>query len=100
MKVDTQNKNKALESLFADPAQIVFLDANFFIPPDRSELMDRSRIKVKAISFPKFCEIWLDPIFEEFPNLAMNHFGQKAANCGIVCYRAWESTEQEQFLKF
>lgn len=72
MKVDTRNKNKALESLFADPAQIVFLDANFFIPPDRSELMDRSRIKVKAISFPKFCEIWLDPIFEEFPNLAIH----------------------------
>lgn len=24
MKVDTRNKNKALESLFADPAQIVF----------------------------------------------------------------------------
>ena len=72
MKVDTRNKNKALESLFADPAQIVFLDANFFIPPDRSGLMDRSRIKVKAISFPKFCEIWLDPIFEEFPNLAIH----------------------------
>ena len=49
MKVDTRNKNKALESLFADPAQIVFLDANFFIPPDRSGLMDRSRIKVKAM---------------------------------------------------
>lgn len=32
--------------------------------------------------------------------LYMNHFGQKAANCGIVCCRAWESTEQEQFLKF
>ena len=72
MKVDTRNKNKALESLFADPAQIVFLDANFFIPPDRSGLMDRSRIKVKAISFPKFCEIWLPPIFEEFPNLAIH----------------------------
>ena len=30
----------------------------------------------------------------------MNRSGQKAANCGIVCCRAWESTEQEQFLKF
>ena len=52
MKVDTRNKNKALESLFADPAQIVFLDANIFIQPETSELMNRSRIKVKAISFP------------------------------------------------
>lgn len=66
MKVDTRNKNKALESLFADPTQVVFLDANFFIPPDRSGL------KVKPISFPKFCEIWLDPIFEEFSNLAIH----------------------------
>ena len=24
----------------------------------------------------------------------------RSENCGIVCYRAWESTEQEQFLKF
>lgn len=72
MKVDTRNKNKALESLFANPAQIVFLDANFFIAPDRSGLTERSRIKVQAIPFPKFCEIWLDPIFEEFPNLAIH----------------------------
>lgn len=66
MKVDTRNKNKALESLFADPTQIVFLDANFFIPPDRGGL------GIKAISFSKFCEIWLDPIFEEFSNLAIH----------------------------
>lgn len=66
MKVDTQNKNKALESLILDPAQIIFLDANFFIPPDRSGL------KVKTISFSKFCEIWLDPIFEEFSHLAVH----------------------------
>lgn len=66
MKVDTRNKNTALESLFIDPAQIVFLDANFFIPPDRGGL------GVKAIPFLKFCEIWLNPIFEEFSNLAIH----------------------------
>ena len=66
MRVNTQCKNKALESLFLDPAQIVFLDANFFIPPDRGG------VGIKAIPFLKFCEIWLDPIFEEFPNLAIH----------------------------
>lgn len=66
MKVDTKNKNKALESLFVDPTQIIFLDANFFIPPDRSGL------KVRPIPFSKFSEIWLDPIFEEFSNLAVH----------------------------
>lgn len=36
MRVDVQKKNPALESVFAAPEQTIFLDANFFIPPDRS----------------------------------------------------------------
>lgn len=38
MRVDVEKKNPALESLFADPEQTIFLDANFFIPPDRSRM--------------------------------------------------------------
>ena len=56
MRVDVEKKNPALESLFTDPEQTIFLDANFFIPPDRS------RMGTKPIPFLKFCEIWLDPI--------------------------------------
>jgi len=66
MRVDVEKKNPALESLFADPEQTIFLDANFFIPPDRS------RMGTKPIPFLKFCEIWLDPIFDAFPNLAIH----------------------------
>lgn len=58
MRVDVEKKNPALESLFTDPEQTIFLDANFFIPPDRS------RMGTKPIPFLKFCEIWLDPIFD------------------------------------
>lgn len=66
MRVNIQRKNPALESLFADPEQIIFLDANFFIPPDRSMM------GTKPIPFSKFCEIWLDPIFDAFSNLAIH----------------------------
>ena len=55
-----------LESVFAAPEQTIFLDANFFIPPDRSVM------GTKPIPFLKFCEIWLDPIFDVFPNLAIH----------------------------
>ena len=66
MRVDVQKKNPALESVFAAPEQTIFLDANFFIPPDRSVM------GTKPIPFLKFCEIWLDPIFDVFPNLAIH----------------------------
>ena len=52
--------------MFAAPEQTIFLDANFFIPPDRSVM------GTKPIPFLKFCEIWLDPIFDVFPNLAIH----------------------------
>lgn len=51
MRVDVEKKNPALESLFTDPEQTIFLDANFFIPPDRS------RMGTKPIPFLKFCEM-------------------------------------------
>ena len=51
MRVDVQKKNPALESVFAAPEQTIFLDANFFIPPDRSVM------GTKPIPFLKFCEI-------------------------------------------
>lgn len=44
MKVDTKEVNPAFQSIIQNPGQKVFLDANFFIPPDRSEVA-----KVRAI---------------------------------------------------
>ena len=37
MKVNASNKNKALIELIVNPNATIFLDANFFIPPDRSK---------------------------------------------------------------
>lgn len=36
-KVDINNTNSTLISLIENPKQKIVLDANFFIPPDRSE---------------------------------------------------------------
>ncbi len=66
MEVNLSSPNPALESVFADPNQIITLDANFLIPPDRSRLTRR------GFDFLKFQHIWLDPIFKAFPNVAIH----------------------------
>jgi len=66
MKIELAKPNPALVSIIHDPKQIITLDANFLIPPDRSGITKR------GIGFEKFKEIWLDPIFNAFPNLAVH----------------------------
>lgn len=67
MKVDTQTVNPAFQSIMQKPEQKVFLDANFFIPPDRSDV-----VKVKAYPFTSFKECWLIPLLSEFTGLAIH----------------------------
>lgn len=67
MKVDTKEVNSAFQSIIQNPGQKVFLDANFFIPPDRSAVA-----KVKAYSFTDFKECWLIPLLSEFAGLAIH----------------------------
>lgn len=66
MNVNIKSVNPALESLFKDSKQVVFLDANFFIVPDRS------KIGAKPIAFQKYREYWLDPLFDAFSNLSVH----------------------------
>lgn len=66
MRVDTQNVNPAVKSLFENPQQVIFLDANFFIPPDRGS------VGGGRIPFSKYKEYWLDPLFHAFPNLSVH----------------------------
>ncbi len=66
MKVDLLAVNPGLVSLDAKPNQIITLDANFLIPPNRQAL------PVRGIPFPQFQAFWLDPIFDTFPNLAIH----------------------------
>ena len=67
MKVDTNEVNPAFQSIIQNPSQKVFLDANFFIPPDRSDVA-----KVKAYSFNDFKECWLIPLLNEFAGVAIH----------------------------
>lgn len=66
MTVETKHSNPALVSISNDPNQIITLDANFIIPPDRQAL------SVPTIPFQQFREMWLDPIFETFSALAIH----------------------------
>lgn len=67
MKVNTKNKNQALLTLISNPNYTLFLDANFFIPPDRTKLGARA-----SFDFEKFKEIWLEPLFLEFSGLSVH----------------------------
>lgn len=67
MRVDTKDINPAFPDIIRNPAQRIFLDANFFIPPDRSKVA-----KVKSYSFEDFKEKWLVPLLSEFTNLSIH----------------------------
>ena len=66
MKINLTHPNPALISIIEDPEQIITLDANFLIAPDRRPITKR------GIGFEQFRAIWLDPIFRVFPNLAIH----------------------------
>jgi hypothetical protein len=66
MKVDLSAPNPSLVSIFDNPNQYITLDANFLIPPDRSSISRHS------FTFDQFREIWLEPIFNAFENLAIH----------------------------
>ena len=66
MKVNISDANTALISLFGNPSQIVSLDANFLIPPNRN------RICKMGFDYSLFKDIWLDPIFAAFPKIAIH----------------------------
>ncbi|MBK5262622.1 MAG: hypothetical protein JJE17_08645 [Peptostreptococcaceae bacterium] len=66
MKVNFKEANSSLVSLFDNPNQIITLDANFLIPPNRNKITSRS------FDFSLFKKVWLDPIFAAFPLIAIH----------------------------
>lgn len=66
MRVNLEKANLSLVSIFENPNQIITIDANFLIPPDRS------RYARKSFNFALFKKVWLEPIFNEFPKLAIH----------------------------
>jgi hypothetical protein len=76
MKVNTNEINPALISLVRDFNQIIPVDANFFLAPDRTK-------QIKGIipfDFSLFRKCWLEPIQRTFPHLAMH----EAVNIEVV----------------
>ncbi len=56
MKVSLSHPNTAMISIIKNPDQVITLDANFLIPPDRRPLTRN------CVRFEHFKKIWLDPI--------------------------------------
>ena len=67
MKVNTAFANASFLNLVENKDQIVFLDANFFIPPDRSNC-----INVKPVKFDWYKEKWLEPLLNEFKGASIH----------------------------
>ncbi len=109
MKVNLTYPNPALISIIEDPGQIITLDANFLIAPDRRP------VTKNGIGFEPFRSIWLDPIFSVFPNLAIhesvygelvgisprNYVDSKRDSVppGIVIHKDSSLTEVEKILR-
>jgi hypothetical protein len=51
MKINLKEANPSLVSIFKDPNQVITIDANFLIPPDRSKYAK------KKFDFPLFKEV-------------------------------------------
>lgn len=66
--VSLQNPSPSFLTMITDPTNIISLDANFFIPPDRTDVFPQGG----SFKFDKFKEIWLEPLINTFPNLALH----------------------------
>lgn len=85
MKINVSEINTAFLSLIQNPNQIVFLDANVFIPPDKRNLGATDRVH-----FPVYKNLLLTPLFQAFPRLSIH----EAVNKEIIV----ESTEVRAFV--
>ena len=109
MRVNITAPNPALISIIHSPEQVITLDANFLIPPDRSRITNRE------VKFSSYKEMWLDPIFDSFPKLAIheavydelvNNSSKAYINVklskkppGIIIHRDSSLTEEEKVLR-
>jgi hypothetical protein len=56
-----------VQSLLEDASQIITLDANFFISPDRQ----REGVPAE-FERDRYVKVWIEPFFQTFPNLAIH----------------------------
>lgn len=67
-KVNVSSINPALISLIEDNFQILPVDANFFIPFDRSNIARN----FQPLDFSTFEKLWMKPLFLTFPYIAIH----------------------------
>ncbi len=68
MRIDIDNSNPAFIMMTQNPEQVFFLDANIFIPPDRSGISK----KIGTFRFEDYKDGFLEPLLCEFTNLAIH----------------------------
>lgn len=71
-RINYEAENESFVSLIKNPHQIITLDANFFIAPDRSEVRKGDKF-VSPMPFEFFKEVWINELFKLFKNIAIHH---------------------------
>ncbi len=66
--VNVKDKNPAFMSLISNNKQLITVDANFFIPPDRS----RESSSIKPLGYDRYRDTWIIPLIETFPHIAIH----------------------------
>lgn len=67
MKVDISQSNPTVQSLICDTNQLITLDANFFISPDR-----RNEGVPGEFGQARYQKVWTEPFFSVFSDLAIH----------------------------
>ncbi|MFA7118927.1 MAG: hypothetical protein WC159_09160 [Sphaerochaetaceae bacterium] len=62
------SRNTAFAGLLESKGKELLLDANLFIPTDRSSCFPQYH----PLSFTNYCEIWLTPLFNTFTGVAIH----------------------------
>ncbi|MFA9396842.1 MAG: hypothetical protein ACERKV_01055 [Clostridiaceae bacterium] len=70
-RINYEYENESFVSLIGNPNQLITLDANFFISPDRSEV-GRGTRTTSPMPFDFFKEVWINELFEQFKNIAIH----------------------------
>lgn len=66
--INKDTANPALISIIENPRQVILLDTNALLAPDRSG----ENRKLKPISFEVFRDEWIEPLLDAFPCMAIH----------------------------
>ena len=67
LKVDLSETKPGFLALLANPDDLIVVDANFYLPPDRTRIGAKYKY-----SFDEYKEVWIVPMHKSFPNLAIH----------------------------